>query len=67
MSESEVELIREISRLQREYRDKYSSTEPITNKPAPSFDGAAAAALQEQIETLKTQLKCLRNGETPNS
>ena len=67
MSKSEVELIGEISRLHREYTDNFSSTEPITNRLAPTFDGAAAAALQKQIETLEAQLKRLRNGESPDS
>jgi hypothetical protein len=66
MSESEVELRREISRLHREYTDKYSSTKPITNRPAPTFDGAAAEALQKQIKKLEAQLKRLRNGDSPS-
>jgi hypothetical protein len=63
MSKSEVELIQEISRLTREYSDKFSSTKPLANGPSPTFDGGAAGKLQEQIKSLKAELRRLRSGE----
>jgi hypothetical protein len=63
MSKSEVELINEISRLTREYSERFSSTKPLTNDPSPIFDGGAAGKLQRQIKSLETELRRLRTGE----
>jgi hypothetical protein len=63
MSESEVKLIREISRLTKEYSDRFSSTQPLTDGPSPTFDGDAAGKLQDQIKLAEDKLRRLRTTE----
>ena len=58
--ETEVELLKERSRLHTEY-EKYSSTEPITDKPSPTFDEVGAGELQERIKINREKLSRLRS------